>query len=209
MGNLSRHHFPMSDSPENAEWRACVGVAEGYRMEVNADGFVRRTTEFTKRGFVTKPVKRSLNASGYLKVAGAANGVVRLFPVHVLVAEAFICPRPLGKYVNHINGNKLDNRLVNLEWVTPHQNAQHAAVLRRCSPGKKVPDATIRLIRKAAKIGMSLTQICRAFEYGLQPYHVSRIINGTRRTGAYLNKKMRGVIELHQPRKTPAPAPGK
>jgi hypothetical protein len=46
--------------------------------------------------------------------------------VHHLVAEAFICPRPKGKEMNHKNGMKNDNRIENLEWVTRSENELHA-----------------------------------------------------------------------------------
>jgi hypothetical protein len=48
--------------------------------------------------------------------------------IHRLLALAFVYnPDPhIRKCVNHINGNKLDYRLENLEWVTPSENVKHA-----------------------------------------------------------------------------------
>ena len=54
------------------------------------------------------------------------NGKVTTRSIHRLMALSFL-PIIEGKnYVNHINGNKNDNKIENLEWVSPKENTNHA-----------------------------------------------------------------------------------
>lgn len=64
----------------------------------------------------------TLNNRGYLSV-----GIMRkTFMVHRLVAKAFL-PKVEGKnFINHKDGNKLNNHVDNLEWCTIKENNQHA-----------------------------------------------------------------------------------
>lgn len=76
-----------------------------------------------KRGMM----KLRVNARGYMMV-GLRNGGPRqkTFNIHRLVAEHFI-PNPNNKrYVNHIDGDKTNNHVDNLEWVTQSENQIHA-----------------------------------------------------------------------------------
>lgn len=74
------------------------------------------------KGKVLKP----LNGSYYLVVSLHKNGISKQYFIHKLVAEAFI-PNPNNKpQVNHIDGNKLNNNLENLEWCTQSENQIHA-----------------------------------------------------------------------------------
>ena len=66
------------------------------------------------------------NHKGYLQVHLRHNGKDITPKVHRLVAKAFIAnPNDLPQ-VNHINGNKADNRVENLEWCTNGQNQKHS-----------------------------------------------------------------------------------
>lgn len=74
-------------------------------------------------GRILKPT----NSFGYSYVTVYyTDGTFKRHRVHRLVAEYFI-PNPNGyKYVNHIDGDKGNNRTSNLEWCTNSQNVQHA-----------------------------------------------------------------------------------
>lgn len=98
------------------EWRDIPGIP-GY--QVAASGVVHNC-----RGRLSKP---RLGSGGYHVVA--VRGTV--MPVHRLVASAFL-PNPEGHpVVNHKDGNKTNNNLCNLEWVTYAGNSQHAARIGR------------------------------------------------------------------------------
>jgi len=65
-----------------------------------------------------------------------ADGVTQTLYFHRCVAEAFI-PNPEGKKtVNHINGNKQDNRIENLEWATHQEQTIHAYEKLKRKPHK-------------------------------------------------------------------------
>jgi hypothetical protein len=83
------------------------------------------------------PLKPTLMAIGYYSVAlSLGPGVVRRVYVHKLVADAFLGPGP-GLVVDHVNGDKLDNRLTNLEWVTRATNGRRWAGTGMGDAGRK------------------------------------------------------------------------
>lgn len=72
-----------------------------------------------------KKIKPHPDKDGYLKVRLWSGQKYKNFFVHRLVAEAFI-PNPENKpQVNHIDGNKTNNNIFNLEWVTQSENMRH------------------------------------------------------------------------------------
>lgn len=65
-------------------------------------------------------------SSGYYRVIFSKNGTITKHAVHRLVATAFIPNLENKPQVNHIDGNKLNNHISNLEWVTASENVRHA-----------------------------------------------------------------------------------
>ena len=123
---------------------------------------------------------------GYVVVCLYINKKDKYFYLHRLLAETFI-PNPEGKkFVNHINGNKSDNRVENLEWCTASENSKHAfdngllsnPVLKGEDHGmSKLSQSDINEIRHRYKTE-NIYQSTLADIYGVGQSHISRIIRG-------------------------------
>lgn len=106
---------------ERAEsWRP---IYDGV-YEVSDRGNVRRLRA-GKGARIGQSLALCFATTGYPVVSICINGDRRVDHVHRLVAQAFIGP-PNGLMVNHIDGNKRNNRIENLEYVTREENAAHA-----------------------------------------------------------------------------------
>lgn len=117
--------------------------------------------------------------------------------VHRLVAETFI-PNPENKAtVNHINANKADNRVENLEWATQTENNRHAHRLNLCpftlerwkisTRGFKVSKRQVNAIKKKFESGMSQAEL--AEKYHISRAQVCRIVRGKSRVPQYHQEK--------------------
>ena len=88
---------------------------------------------------ITKHALRPWLAQGYEHVGLWHNGRRHNCKIHRLVAEAFI-KNPLNKpEVNHIDGNKVNNCVKNLEWCTSSENTRHAMATGLFTPYKLPP----------------------------------------------------------------------
>ena len=85
---------------------------------VSDEGFVLNKQQ-------TKKLKPSINPKGYQMVNLLINGQRKGISVHILVARAFCDGYKKGLTVNHIDGNKLNNKATNLEWITNEDNIKH------------------------------------------------------------------------------------
>lgn len=98
-------------------WKDVVGYEGLY--EVSNDGIVRKAE--TK-----KTLKVYAANNGYERVSLNRNAHNRIALVHRVVAEAFIPNEKSKPCVNHIDGNKKNNTVENLEWCTHSENELHS-----------------------------------------------------------------------------------
>lgn len=124
---------------------------------------------------------RPQDKDGYLAVFPRGKSV----RVHRLVAIAFV-PNPHGKpHVNHIDGNKKNNRAENLEWATHQENIRHAydTGLARNGSGEMAGNAKltaanvaeIRAIYRPRKPGVNLSALGARF--GVTPQCIWRVVH--------------------------------
>ena len=106
-------------------WKAVPIEPYSDYYKVSNIGNVKRIKAFRTKNPIGY-VKYYIGSHGYKTVYLSTPNAAKNFLVHRLVALAFI-GKPAGRsQVNHIDGNKLNNQIDNLEWVTPSENIQHA-----------------------------------------------------------------------------------
>ena len=121
---------------------------------------------------------------GYMTVNPVRDGKNVSTYVHHLVAEAFLGPRPPGLSINHLDGDKTNNHVENLEYVTHAANMAHAARTGLMQHGEghasaKLSDAQVDAIRAARVAGERGVDVARRF--GVSQTTVCNIYHGQRR----------------------------
>ena len=143
--------------PQLIEWADILGYEGLY--SVSTDGQVY-TYKYKK---VLKPRSKK----GYLNVSLSKNKKRKEFKIHRLVAMSFI-PNPENKeQVNHIDGDKSNNKVTNLEWVTQSENITHSYSLGLHSTTKKPYKMTndkISLLKSMLKENKTLKEIAETLE---------------------------------------------
>lgn len=126
---MSNRKYTTQFSPEeleNEEWKDVVGFEGVY--SVSNLGRIRRDRGGS--GIVTGRIFRNVyDTNGYPIVSLQYipnNKPRKTYTIHRLVAAAFFGPVPKGLQCNHKDGNKANNRVSNLEYITPRENTLHA-----------------------------------------------------------------------------------
>lgn len=156
-------------------WKYIIGFGDKY--QISNYGQVKSFKRGT--GVIMKPVK---NRYGYLTIKLVYFKQKKRFYIHRLVTSYFL-ENPLNKdFVNHIDGNKANNNLQNLEWCTNSENMRHADKigLRKMPKGNKnsmakLTDSQVREI-KFNRFGVYQKDIAKEFNIARQT--VSKILSG-------------------------------
>lgn len=102
-------------------WKSLKGIVEhGANYKVSNTGKVWSDT------YAGRLLGQDLTKAGYLRAALSYEGTTKKYAVHRLVALAFIPNCENKEQVNHRDGDKINNHVDNLEWVTAKENKQHA-----------------------------------------------------------------------------------
>ena len=99
-------------------WKKFIYEGQETDYSVSTEGEVRKD--------ITNYILSQSSQQDYKFVGLIINGKQKRMRVHRMVALTFIDNPDNKPYVNHINGNRSDNNVENLEWVTPSENTQHA-----------------------------------------------------------------------------------
>lgn len=167
-------------------WKDIIGYEGIY--QVSSLGNIRSVDRINSRGQFVKGQDRKirLDQYGYPKVRLSKNGKYQDLFVHRLVAIAFI-PNPENKEtVNHIDGDKMNWSIDNLEWLTTEENNYHAFNSGLMDNKMKLTKEDIEYIREnyiPQDSEFGTTGLAKKF--GVYTSHIARIVKGEARKGNY------------------------
>ena len=144
-------------------WHPCAGFETHY--EVSNLGNVRSVERMVYHYCGGSKINHSTllksgkSKSGYLTVSFCIDGLKSNHSVHRLVARAFISNESNKPQVNHKDGNKHNNNVNNLEWVTRSENGLHAYRILKVNSRKKELSAQVTALQSdnaalKAKVGI-------------------------------------------------------
>lgn len=129
------------------EWKDIEGYNGKY--QISDWGRVRDTNY--RNTNKSKIRKLQINIWGYNCIRITQNGIINHYFIHRLVYETFVGKIPENMQVNHIDENKTNNHLCNLNLMTPKENSNYGTRNKRLSETKK--SRTYNIYRKRDSLG--------------------------------------------------------
>ena len=121
-------------------WKSVKGYDGIY--SVNEDGIIKREEHIAKNKNGYMRIKERVctqrrSYHGYMRVDLSKNGKAKRYYVHRIVYEAFMGNIPKGYEINHIDENKSNNNISNLELCTHIQNTNYGTRNERISKNNR------------------------------------------------------------------------
>lgn len=160
-----------------------IGYEDSYGINELGEVFSLKRVGGGNRTNTRFQLKGQISNNGYRFVTFSKRGKLKRCSVHRLVATHFLDAPGEGKtQVNHINGDKLDNRLSNLEWASTTENQIHSQKLGLSANGErshlsKLTEKQVLEIRELYKPRRYTAQRL-AKEYGMSESGIFHILKG-------------------------------
>ena len=101
-------------------WKPVTGFENDYLISDRGRLWNLRTNTITTGS--------ACRISGYIRYSLYKNGITKTKSAHLLVAQAFIDNPESKPHIHHINGDKTDNSVSNLQWVTPYEHGKYTSM---------------------------------------------------------------------------------
>jgi len=157
----------------------------GYSATCNGKVFTHRKRYGKGQGhgggvMITKKHCREMNPwlghGGYMYVSISTSRGQRSMPVHIMLLDAFVGPRPDAEETRHLDGNPLNNLLSNLRYGARKENAADRVRHGRHRGREILNDAEVRSVRRLRQKGETFVAI--AERHGISETCASNVANG-------------------------------
>lgn len=156
-----------------------TGKVKSLQREVQ---IISKNNNIFNKSYPSKVLKSYITSKGYELVKLCKDGIVKSYSVHRLIALNFLSNDKNLPEINHIDGNKLNNNLYNLEWVSPSDNQKHAFVIGLQKPNKgqnngqsRSTDTEILFLHYWRSLGCTIKELSTLFGYSKN--HTSDLLN--------------------------------
>jgi hypothetical protein len=165
-------------------WEWVTGYEGRYKVSDHGEIFSMR---------LGRVMKVHLNDKGYPRASLERSGERKRPPVHRVVLETFVGPRPPGQQCRHLDGDKTNNKLSNLKWGSPKENTDDKH--RHGTQERGLTDEEVLDLRARRRSGESYASIQKDY-----PLHINTLVGAaTGKVYAHLPKETEVAVRAKAP----------